>query len=100
MDKLDEEIGKLGPLYLNIHKDKSSDEVFKIVEQEALKMLRGQDNAARKMQEIGVMNAVNNADSLAWFAYDVAQLPTEQEVGKVVGNILGNRKIHPSLLNQ
>lgn len=100
VDKLDKAISDLGPVYLNIHKNKSSDEVFKIVEQEALKMLRGQDNAARQMQEIGVMNAVNNADSLAWFAYDVAQLPTEQEVGKVVGNILGNRIIHPSLLNQ
>ncbi|MFA0813701.1 hypothetical protein [Microbulbifer epialgicus] len=100
VDKLDNEISALAPIYLNIHKDKPSDQVFKIVEQEALKTLRSKDSAARKLIEIGVMNAVDNADSLAWFAYDVAQLPGDLELEKVAVGIMSKRKVHPNLQNQ
>ncbi|MFA0811863.1 hypothetical protein [Microbulbifer epialgicus] len=47
------------------------------VAEQALKQLRGENPAAKTMQQIGEMEAVNNADSLAWFAHDVALLSLE-----------------------
>ncbi|WP_444922112.1 hypothetical protein ACJJID_07230 [Microbulbifer sp. CnH-101-G] len=101
VDKLDQAISN-GGMYMKIYMEGQGlthDQAFERVVEQALNQLRGQDSAASHMAKLAEVKAVDNADSLAWFAHDVAQLPSEVEVGKVVGGILGNRKIHPSLLN-
>ncbi|WP_444959552.1 hypothetical protein [Microbulbifer sp. VVAC002] len=100
-DKLDKAISEGGAIWMKFHQDsgKTHDQAFKLVVQQAFNQLRGQDAAATLMAELTEVKAVENADSVAWFAYDVAQLPSEQEVGRVITGMVGKRKVHPSLLN-
>ncbi|WP_143730227.1 hypothetical protein [Microbulbifer sp. GL-2] len=82
LDKLDPAIRDCGvwkSIYLEELKnddDKEAKANARVVEQ-ALNQLRGQNPAAKTMQQIGEMEAVNNADSLAWFVHDVALLTLE-----------------------